>query len=156
MKPRLLDLFCGAGGAACGYQRAGFQVTGVDILPQPHYCGEQFIQGEALAYLAAHGHDFEVIHASPPCQGYSAMRHLPWLRDRVYPLLLPEMLQACQALGRPYIIENVERAPLDGLVLCGLQVGLPLYRHRRFASNILLMAPPILHIRKSSIAAGAI
>lgn len=141
-RPHLLDLFCGAGGAARGYQDAGFRVTGVDILPQPRYCGDVFVQGDALEYLSVYGHTFDVIHASPPCQGYSAMRHLPWLRDRTYPLLLPAVLQACQVLGTPYVIENVERAPLDGMVLCGLQVGLALYRHRRFASNILLMTPP--------------
>ena len=67
---RLLDLFCGAGGAGMGYHRAGFdEIVGVDINPQPRYPFE-FIQGDALEYVAEHGHEFDAIHASPPCQGY--------------------------------------------------------------------------------------
>lgn len=66
-RPKLLDLFCGAGGAGKGYMDAGFDVTGIDIAPQPDYPGT-FIQGDALAYLAAHGHEYDGVHGSPPCQ----------------------------------------------------------------------------------------
>lgn len=77
--PRLLDLFCGAGGAAVGYSRAGFdEIVGVDIVKQPRY-PFTFVLGDALEYLAAHGHEFAAIHASPPCQGYSRLRH--WIGD---------------------------------------------------------------------------
>lgn len=139
-RPRLLDLFCGAGGAAMGYYRAGFDVVGVDIKPQPRYPFE-FVQGDALEYCAAHGHEFDVIHASPPCQGYSAMRHLPWLKDRDYPLLIPVTRLALQATGKVWVIENVSRSPLNGAELCGAALGLPISRHRRFESSHLLLFP---------------
>jgi site-specific DNA-cytosine methylase len=70
IKPRLLDLFCCAGGAARGYQMAGFHVTGIDIAPQPRYAGDVFIWADALEYVEAHGQEYDVIHASPPCQAY--------------------------------------------------------------------------------------
>lgn len=141
MTPRLLDLFCGAGGAGMGYHQAGFEVVGVDIAPQPYY-PFQFHQADAFEYLAAHGHEFDVIHASPPCQGYSVMRHLPWLQGREYPLLIPAIRTALAATGKPYVIENVVGAPLNGAALCGMALGLPLIRHRMFESNILLLFPP--------------
>ena len=85
---RLLDLYCGAGGAALGYHRAGFdEIVGVDIVNQPRY-PFQFVQADALEYLADHGGEFDTVHASPPCQGYSIMHNLPWLRGREYPLLI--------------------------------------------------------------------
>lgn len=139
--PLLLDLFCGAGGAAMGYHRAGFDVVGVDINPQPRYPFE-FHQADALEYCAAHGHVFDVIHASPPCQGYSSMRHLPWLKDRDYPLLIPVTRLAVQETGKIWVIENVARSPLMGAELCGLALGLRLTRHRRFESSHLLLFPP--------------
>lgn len=137
---RLLDLFCGAGGAGTGYYRAGFEVVGVDIAPQKHYPFE-FHRAEALEYLTDHGSEFDVIHASPPCQGYSRLRHLPWLRDREYPLLIPAVRDALARTGRPYVIENVSDAPLNGAELCGAALGLSIVRHRRFESNILLLFP---------------
>ena len=76
---RLLDLFCGAGGAAMGYHRAGFdEIIGVDIAAQPRY-PFTFVQADALEYVAEHGGEFDAIHASPPCQGYSIMHNLPSL-----------------------------------------------------------------------------
>ena len=82
--PSLLDLFCGAGGAAMGYSRAGFDdITGVDIADQPRY-PFRFVRGDALEYLAAHGAEYDAIHASPPCQYYTRLRYLPWMRGRVY------------------------------------------------------------------------
>lgn len=141
-RPRLLDLFCGAGGAAMGYRRAGFDVTGVDIASQPRY-PFLFIQGDALEYCREHGHEYDVIHASPPCQGYSRMRHLPWLKDREYPMLIDPTRDALNATGVPWVIENVEDAPLrNGITLCGAMFDLKLYRHRKFESSVLLLSPP--------------
>jgi DNA (cytosine-5)-methyltransferase 1 len=139
---RLLDLFCGAGGAAMGYHRAGFdEIVGVDIKPQPRY-PFTFVQADALEYVAAHGAEFDAIHASPPCQGYSALRCLPWLRDKEYPMLIEPCREALRVTGRPYVIENVERAPLlNGLTLCGRMFGLPVYRHRTFECSEILLSP---------------
>lgn len=138
---RLLDLFCGAGGAAVGYHRAGFtEIVGVDIAPQPRY-PFVFHQGDALEYLAAHGREFDAIHASPPCQGYSRLRHLPWLRGRIWPRLIEPLCPLLAAAGRPWVMENVEDAPLDGITLCGTMFGLPLYRHRVFESALAFLQP---------------
>lgn len=139
---KALDLFSGAGGCSVGYHRAGFEMTGVDHRPMPRYPYE-FIQADALEYVAEHGHEYDFIHCSPPCQGYSRMRHLPWLKDRVYPMLIDATRAALEATGKPWVIENVEDAPLrSGITLCGASFGLKVYRHRRFESNILLLAPP--------------
>jgi DNA (cytosine-5)-methyltransferase 1 len=143
MRPRLLDLFSGAGGASYGYMLAGFHVTGVDIRPQPRYRGDVFIQADALEYVAAHGHEYDCIAASPPCQGYSRMRHLPWLKGRTYPMLIEATRAALQATGKPYIIENVEGAPLENAVmLCGTMFGLKVYRHRLFETSFFVLSFP--------------
>ena len=139
--PRLLDLFSGAGGAACGYHRAGFYVVGVDIKPQPRYIGDEFIQADALKYVAEHGHEFDAIHASPPCQGYSIMRNLPWLREKEYPLLIDPVRKLLEATGKPWVIENVMGAKLPAGWLCGTMFGLPFYRHRAFETNFFWMQP---------------
>ncbi len=141
--PRLLDLFCGAGGCAVGYARAGFEVVGVDIAPQPRYPFE-FHQADALTYPLDR---FDAIHASPPCQGYSAMRCLPWLRDKDYPMLIEPMRERLAGSNLPWVIESVERSPLGkagyrAILICGWALGLTLYRHRRFESNAFLLAPP--------------
>lgn len=138
-RPRLLDLFCCAGGAAMGYHRAGFDVVGVDIKPQPRY-PFAFVQGDALEYAAAHGHEFNAIHASPPCQGYSRMRHIT---GREYPMMIEDVRNALRAAGKPYVIENVEDAPLiDDILLCGTMFGLKTFRHRKFEMSFFMMAPP--------------
>jgi DNA (cytosine-5)-methyltransferase 1 len=145
-RPRLLDLFCGAGGAAMGYHRAGFDVVGVDVADQPHYPFE-FHQADAMTYPLE---GFDAIHASPPCQGYSRMRHLPWLAGKEYPLLIGPVRDMLEANGVPWVIENVEDAPMPySTVLCGRTFGLHIYRHRRFGSNILIMAPP--HLRHDQV-----
>lgn len=141
MRPRLLDLYCGAGGAGHGYKLAGFDVTGVDIRAQPRYAGDRFIQADALAYLAAHGREYDYIHASPPCQAYSRMRRIIG-PGKEYPDLVGPTRDLLLAVGRPYVIENVEGAPLvDYIVLCGTTVGLRVRRHRLFEMRPLL---PIL------------
>ncbi len=136
MRYRLLDLFCGAGGAAYGYMRAGFHVTGVDIKPQPRYRGDVFIQGDALEYLAGHGQEFDIIHASPPCQAYSTCTPMPYRAQ--HPRLIEPLRQALLAMNRPYVIENVENARrhlYSPFFLCGSMVGLPIWRHRYFETN---------------------
>lgn len=138
-RPRLLDLFCGAGGAARGYQLAGFHVTGVDSKPQPRYAGDDFVRADALAYVAAHGREFDVIHASPPCQQYTALRRLT---KREYPDLIAPTRRALEATGRPWVIENVPGAPLVApAMLCGTMFGLRVYRHRLFESPVVFFTP---------------
>lgn len=130
-RPRLLDLFCGAGGAAMGYYRAGFDVVGVDIKPQPRYPFE-FVQGDALEYCAAHGAEFDAIHASPPCQAYSASRTIRGYTN--HPDLVAPTRAALVATGKPYVIENVKGAPLVEplVVLYGTMFGLRTMRQRLF------------------------
>ena len=139
-RPRLLDLFCGAGGAGWGYYLAGFDVTGVDIKPQPHY-PLRFVQGDALEYLAAHGHEYDAIHASPPCQAFTALGRL-WKSDITYqsrhPDLVADTRRLLERIGRPYVIENVPGSPLNTrVILCGAMFGLKVYRHRWFETSFL-------------------
>lgn len=125
-RPRLLDLFCGGGGAAMGYHRAGFDVTGVDIAPQPHYPFE-FIQADAMTFPLD---GFSVIHASPPCQRWSAMNRAV---KADHPDLITPVRARLRASGLPYVIENVEHAVLiEPWTLCGTQFGLRTRRHRGF------------------------
>lgn len=140
-RPRLLDLFCCAGGAAMGYYQAGFDVVGVDIKPQPRYPFE-FIQADAMALDVEFLRQFDAVHASPPCQFYTPLRALHPNIERA------DFVAAVRALltvsGRPWVIENVMAAPLDqsrSITLCGGMFGLRTYRHRRFESNIPLVAP---------------
>jgi len=139
---RLLDTYCGAGGATRGYQRAGFYVVGVDIAPQPHYVGDEFHQGDAIEYIRKHGHEFDVIHASPPCQRFSAITRTAGTQKE-HPDLIEETRRALQAAGRPYVIENVEGAPLlNPLLLCGTMFGLGTIRHRLFECWPTIWFPP--------------
>lgn len=173
MKPRLLDLFCGAGGAAMGYHRAGFEVVGVDIKPQPNFPFE-FHQADALALVrdaslgcyheSAHSllagrlkaclGEFDAIHASPPCQAYSVLRRANIGTE--YPDLVEPTRALLEASGLPYIIENVPGAPLrTSVILCGSMFDLKakcedgtvrqLRRHRLFESNIHLWQPECAH-----------
>ena len=141
---KLLDLFCGAGGCAVGYHRAGFDdITGVDINPQPRY-PYKFIQADALEYLAAHGHEFDAIHASPPCQGYSVTANMPWVGE--YPKLIEPVRDLLIKTGKPYIIENVLGAPLIlPITLCGTMFGLRMFRHRLFETSFFMLSVP--HIK---------
>ena len=122
-----------------GYYRAGFDVIGVDIVAQKRYPFE-FHQADALAFVREHGHEFDVIHASPPCQRYSAMSSC---RDRsVHADLIGETRRSLVDTGRLWVIENVPGAPLvDPIVLCGVMFGLKVYRHRLFESPCPLTAP---------------
>jgi DNA (cytosine-5)-methyltransferase 1 len=143
-RPLLLDLFCCAGGASMGFHRAGFEVVGVDIEPQPHYPPFTFHQGDALEFVREHGHRFAAVAASPPCQKFTAYRRKGHGVGDGYPNLIPETREALLATGRPWVIENVEsaRAELhDPVRLCGSMFGLDVQRHRLFESSAPLAAP---------------
>lgn len=138
---RLLDLFCCAGGAAMGYHRAGFEVVGVDLSPQPRY-PFAFIQADALSLDIRFIRSFDAIHASPPCQRFSDLAKRNGNAD-AWPDLVGPIRDLLVVSGLPYIIENVEGAPLiDPVMLCGTMFPeLRVIRHRLFESNIPLTAP---------------
>ncbi|MEV0057246.1 DNA methylase [Saccharopolyspora shandongensis] len=138
-RPRLLDLYSCAGGAGMGYHRAGFDVVGVDIAPQPRYPFE-FHQADALEFLAEHGHEFDAIHASCPCQAFTNA----WkLHRNDHPDLIAPTRELLQATGLPWVIENVEGAPLHNpVMLCGAMFpGMRVYRHRLFETNFPVAVP---------------
>lgn len=131
---RILDLFCGAGGAAVGYHRAGFEVIGIDINPQPDY-PFAFEQGDALDYLADCWRDFDAVHASPPCQASTALTK-GTNKGREYVQLIPETRRLLSATRLPTVIENVQGAQIRrDLTLCGEMYGLGVLRHRYFEVN---------------------
>jgi DNA (cytosine-5)-methyltransferase 1 len=141
--PWLLDLFCGAGGASVGYYRAGFNVCGVDIEPQPHY-PFKMAQMDALDYIDRWGIDgFDAVHASPPCQAHSDLQKQSKLE---YPDFIGVTREALIESRLPYVIENVEGAPLiDPVKLCGASDAFPelrVIRHRLFESNVDLAGTP--------------
>ena len=145
-----------------GYHHSGFdEIVGVDIAPQPRYPFE-FVQADALEFVAEYGHEFDAIHASPPCQGYSIMHNLPWLRGREYPRLIKPVRHLLARIERPWVIENVMGAKwgcknlvnissqigyditdhgMRANYLCGSAFGKPFYRHRLFESNWFWLAP---------------
>jgi len=142
-KPRLLDLFCGAGGASVGYVNAGFDVVGVDIKPQPHYPFE-FHQADALTYPLD---GYDAYHASPPCQKYTMMQNIVKSKEK-HPDLIAPTRERLIKTGKPYVIENVYKAPLQGhLMLCGTMFGLRIIRHRFFECPWfhLELLPPCNH-----------
>lgn len=138
---KLLDLFCCAGGAAAGYARAGFEVVGVDIDPQPNY-PFAFIQADVLSLDPRFLGWFDAIHASPPCQRYSDLAKRNG-NAADHPDLVAPVRRRLRQSGKPYVIENVEGAPLvDPVMLCGTMFpGLRVLRHRLFETNFPLEAP---------------
>jgi DNA (cytosine-5)-methyltransferase 1 len=149
MRPKLLDLFCCAGGAAMGYHRAGFDVTGVDINPQPNYPFE-FEQADALEFLADWGHQFDAIHASPPCQSYLNLGAVNRKMGRSYdhPDLIGPTRDLLVKLGKPYVIENVADASaelINPVRICGTGLGAPLRRHRLFECSFDASGVPCDH-----------
>jgi DNA (cytosine-5)-methyltransferase 1 len=138
---KLLDLFCGAGGASMGYAMAGFEVTGIDIKHGKRYPFE-YIKGDVREYLnPEYLSQFDVITASPPCQTFSATKHLRNAQGKGTTKInmIPEVREALIASGKPYVIENVPGAPLINAVqLCGSGFGLKVRRHRLFESNLKL------------------
>lgn len=176
-RPKLLDLFCGEGGASVGYQFAGFDVFGVDLGgtkkdgtptlgPLRHY-PFAFHRGDALAYLAEHGHEYDAIHASPPCQGYSiATAGNPEARAK-HKRLIAATRELLVLTGKPWVIENVELAKSqmrDPIMLCGINFALGatdedgarlvLHRHRLFESNVPLK--PVRHLPHDGSQVGGV
>ena len=142
MKPRLLDLFCKAGGASMGYHLAGFEVVGVDIKKQKRYPFE-FIQADALEVLQDMHFlkTFDVLTASPPCQTHSSTKHLRNAQGKTTSKidLIPETREGLIKAQKPYVIENVPGAPLNHpVVMCGSYFGLQVRRHRLFESTFAL------------------
>ena len=158
-----LDLYCGAGGVARGLQQAGFlHVTGVDLAPQPNYCGDAFIRADALAFLErADLSEFDFIWASPPCPRFTEMRHAPGAKGDAHPDLITPTRALLKRSGKPWVIENVKGAKkylIDPIMLCGTSFGLEtppyrtapngfkLQRHRLFEiSGFPVAAPPCRH-----------
>jgi len=151
-RPRLLDLFCGAGGAAMGYHRAGFDVVGVDVNPSPHYPFE-FHQADAMTYPLD---GFDAVHASPPCQGFCDLKSM--YNARPHADMLTPMRERLRAWGGMYVIENVEGAPMVNPVrLCGTAFCLgtdtaELRRHRLFETNpAITLVPQCSHGRRPRV-----
>lgn len=146
VKPLALDLFCKAGGATKGLQRAGYHVLGLDIEPQPNYCGDAFRLGDALRPPLELSH-FDLIWASPPCQAFTAHKRRP---DHVQaaPNLIAPIRELLEESGVPWVIENVSgalphmRSPFR---LCGSMFGLDVQRHRYFETSFSVMAPACQH-----------
>lgn len=147
-RPTLLDLFCAAGGAAMGYYLAGFDVLGVDIRPQPRY-PFPFVQADAMTYPLD---GFDVLTGSPPCHDHTSITAVTGVPDGTG-WMLDATIERFRETGKPYVVENVERADMPGsLTLCGSEFGLRaggriLRRHRRFTSNVFLMGAGGCHCR---------
>ncbi|MFD9630138.1 DNA cytosine methyltransferase [Streptomyces violascens] len=139
---RVLDLYCHRGGMGMGYWLAGFDVVGVDIDAD---CAAEypfeFVHGDAIEYLLAHGEEFDLIHGSPPCQAWSPLNAYNKIE---YPELITPTREAMLTVGKPHAIENVEAARaelIDPILLCGPMFGLPMYRHRLMETSFPLVAP---------------
>lgn len=147
------DLFSGAGGAAKGYEDAGFHVVGVDHRPQPRYAGSEFVQMDVFEflerYMAGEYPEADFFHASPPCQHYTRIaQRLERSVARKHPHLVPATRELLKATGKPWVIENVvEARPYmpNAITLCGSSFGLNVRRHRLFASDLLLFPLPCDH-----------
>ena len=145
MKPLLLDLFCGAGGCSVGYERAGFDVVGVDIEAHADYPFE-LIETDAIDYLRWMAeqpfHLVAAIHASPPCPRYTTLAAGTNGNSDDHPDLIAPTRELLRRIGLPYVIENVVNAPLENpITLCGEMFGLDVIRHRLFESNVFLWQP---------------
>jgi hypothetical protein len=139
-RPRLLDAFCCEGGATRGYQDAGWHVTGVDIAPQPRYCGDSFHQADAVRFIAEHWQDYDAIHASPTCQTRARVTNWRGSTANHPDTLTPTLVMLRTVVTIPWVVENVLEAVADGtmrpdLVLCGSMFGLPVRRHRAFETS---------------------
>lgn len=149
MRLLLLDLFCGAGGASMGYHRAGFDVCGVDVAPQPNY-PFPFVQADARILMGVPMLSWDrvsAIHASPPCQAFTKYKNVRPELAYIYPDLIAVMRARLEAWGKPWVMENVQGAPLvNPVTLCGSMFGLDVQRHRLFEmSHPPLMVPSCQH-----------
>jgi DNA (cytosine-5)-methyltransferase 1 len=150
---KALDLFYGAGGATRGLMQAGFAVTGVDLRPQPRYCGNAFVQADALVHLATVDLSrFDFIWASPPCQRFTALKTAPGTKGDAHLDLIVPTRELLRDSRIPYAIENVVGAPLiNPVVLCGTMFGLrtpngaELRRHRLLEASFPFLTPPCTH-----------
>jgi len=159
-RPLLLDLFCCEGGAATGYHASGFDVIGVDIVPQPLY-PFAFSQGDVMHLLQClvdsgrptiHGRRIDAIHASPPCQSYSTMSNRFGSDE---PELIDGVRDMLRATGKPYVIENVtgaRSAMQSPIMIHGGELGMTVYRPRLFESNVILTPPPKAPVPKNPVA----
>ena len=139
-KPILLDLFCGGGGAGWGYYLAGFDIIGIDINPHKFY-PFTFIQADVFDFDYS-SIEFDVVHASPPCQAYSIATVPLRLAGKIYPDLVSMTRDLLISFNKPYVIENVPCAPLlSPITLCGTQFGLSVFRHRKFETSFLAFQP---------------
>lgn len=148
---KVLDLFCCSGGASMGYKNAGFEVIGVDIKKQPNY-PFQFIQSDALEFLrnCSHIKSFDLIHASPPCQGYSKStkansRYVHYSQGKDTPKLIEPLRDILKEIGVQYVIENVSGAKnvlINPVLLTGYMFNLPIERKRYFESSFPIIQPP--------------
>lgn len=166
-RPRLLDLFCGAGGCSVGYERAGFDVTGVDIEEQLYHRGGEFVHEGALGYMERllwrrakfeEPIPFDAIHASPPCQKYSEGGRRYPERQALHSDLIAATRELVAQTGLPYVIENVQGAVAElrnSVRICARSVGLPqMARHRYFETNWGLMVPPCACGTKQGVTIG--
>lgn len=151
MAPRVLTLYCGAGGSGMGYSLAGFEVVGVDIIPQPHFPFE-FIQGDAIEVAMDIGREFDFIDSSPPCQFHSALTK-GTNYGRVYTDWIPSTRNALLTLKVPFLLENVAGASLrKDLRLCGEMFGLDVIRHRFFELHGVKIVQPVHKMHRGRVA----
>jgi DNA (cytosine-5)-methyltransferase 1 len=137
-----------------GYHRAGFSVTGIDIAPMAGHYPFDFVQHDAIKYILQHGTEYDIIHASPPCQASSALTK-GTNKGRTYPQLISATRDALNATGRPWIIENVAGAAIrKDIMLCGEMFGLRVIRHRYFELSHHLTPPTVGHHKHRGRAAG--
>jgi DNA (cytosine-5)-methyltransferase 1 len=145
--PRVLDLFCGAGGASMGYAKAGYEVVGMDIKHGKRYPFE-YIRRDVMTLRPEDLEGFDLIHASPPCQTYSVTKHLRVAQGKSTSKqdLLAQVRSLLVVSEIPYVIENVKGAPLiDPIQLCGSAFGLKVRRHRLFESSMELRGTDCHH-----------
>lgn len=147
---KILDMYCGAGGASMGLHRAGHKVIGIDINPQPNYPFE-FIQADALD-IDIDSDGYDAYWASPPCQAYTCASNDARAKGKIYPNLIGETRERLLKTNKPFIIENVIGAPIrKDLLLCGTMFGLNIIRHRHFEIEGFSISQPSHPKHKSPI-----